>query len=280
MRMGIMQGRMVGPAEGRIQSFPRDNWAQEFGRAAQAGLDCIEWIYDLHGADVNPIATEAGLESLQSLAETTGVGVFSVCADWFMDFPLIRTSPQELEHRLEVLKWLVGRSQKVGAGRVVLPFVDISQLQSREEMDQVAAALTQVIPMCEQAGVELHLETSLSPAAFSELLAKLPSQLVKVNYDSGNSASMGYDPAAEFAAYGGRIGSIHIKDRILGGGTVPLGQGNTNFRALFKAVAEVGYSGDFILQVARGQAGDEVAWAIQNRQFVLDGFSSNEGAST
>ena len=278
MRLGIMQGRMVGPAEGRFQSFPRDNWAEEFSRAAQAGLECIEWIYDSYGADVNPIAKDEGIKSMRSLTETTGVGVFSVCADWFMDFPLVRTSPEELKHRLDVLSWLLQRSQACGVGRVVLPFVDISRLNSREEMDQVVKALEQVIPAAEKTGVEIHLETSLSPQDFSGLLAKLPSSSIKVNYDSGNSASLGYDPAEEFSAYGPRIGSIHIKDRVLGGGTVPLGHGNTNFGALFKAIKDMQYSGDFILQVARGEADDEVEWATRNRQFVMDWLSPREGS--
>ena len=280
MRIGIMQGRMVGPAEGRIQSFPRENWAEEFSRAAQAGLDSIEWIYDLYGADVNPLATAGGLESLRSLAQSTGVGVHSICADWFMDFPLVRTSPEELEQRLEVLKWLLRQSLELGVTRVVLPFVDSSRIDAEREMDQVVAALEQVVPTMEETGVELHLETSLSPSEFSRLLARLPSPLIKVNYDSGNSASLGYDPTEEFAAYGARLGSIHIKDRVLGGGTVPLGQGDANFSALFKAVASIGYDGDFILQVARGRTGDEVAWARQNRQFVLDRLSRPEGART
>lgn len=279
MRMGIMQGRMVPPVEGRIQSFPRKNWVEEFGRAAQAGLACIEWIYDLYGADVNPISTDEGLKILRSLTESTGVGVYSVCADWFMDFPLVRAGPEELRHRLEVLKWLLRRSQEWGIGRVVLPFVDISKMNSDEEIKQVADALEQVIPAAEMTGVEIHLETSLSPQSFAELLACLPSPFIKVNYDSGNSASLGYDPVEEFSAYGSRIGSIHIKDRIHGGGTVPLGHGSTNFEALFKAVAEVGYPGDFILQVARGETGNEVEWARLNRQFVLEGLSLPEGAT-
>ena len=58
--IGIMQGRLVPPTDDRIQCFPRERWADEFELAAQAGLDCIEWIYDLYGADVNPLATEFG----------------------------------------------------------------------------------------------------------------------------------------------------------------------------------------------------------------------------
>jgi sugar phosphate isomerase/epimerase len=36
----------------------------------------------------------------------------------------------------------------------------------------------------------------------------------------------------EFAAYGERVGSFHIKDRVRGGKTVPLGQGDTDFASL------------------------------------------------
>jgi hexulose-6-phosphate isomerase len=126
-----------------------------------------------------------------------------------------------------------------------------------------------MIPVLEETGVELHLETSLSPSRFALLLARLPHPMLKVNYDSGNSASLGYDPADEFAAYGGRVGSVHIKDRVHGGGTVPLGRGDTNFGALFQCLSALGYSGDYVLQVARGTDFDEVPWARKNREYVM-----------
>ena len=56
---------------------------------------------------------------------------------------------------------------------------------------------------------------------FRSLLDEIPHPLVKVNYDSGNSAALGYRPFDEFAAYGDRVGSFHIKDRLLGGGRSP-----------------------------------------------------------
>jgi L-ribulose-5-phosphate 3-epimerase len=90
-----------------------------------------------------------------------------------------------------------------------------------------------------------------------------------VNFDSGNSASLGYDVREEFANYGTRIGSVHIKDRVRGGGTTPVGKGNADFDALFECLDAIHYAGDFVLQVARGTAGDEVNWARANREFVV-----------
>jgi hexulose-6-phosphate isomerase len=135
-------------------------------------------------------------------------------------------------------------------------------------MDEVTSILEGVLADAANARVELHLETSLSPQRFALILSRLPDPYVKVNYDSGNSASLGYAPVDEFAAYGGRIGSVHIKDRVHGGSTVPLGTGDADFRALFDCLDDIAYRGDFVLQVARGIPGDEVGWARQNREFV------------
>jgi L-ribulose-5-phosphate 3-epimerase len=269
-RLGIMQGRLVPPEDGRFQSFPRQRWADEFPLAARAGLDCIEWIYDEYGADANPIATDAGIEAMRKLTDTTGVRVVSLCADYFMDRPLVRVEGAELMERVKVLDWLIGRAGRLGIERIVLPFVDASRVGTPAELEQVATILGRAAGRAETAGVELHVESSLDPLTFAELLGRLPTESVKVNYDTGNSASLGYDPREEFRAYGARVGSIHVKDRKLGGGTVPLGTGDTDLAAVFDCLRRLDYSGDIMLQVARGTPGSEVAWAAANRAVVLD----------
>jgi L-ribulose-5-phosphate 3-epimerase len=269
LRIGIMQGRLVPPEDHRIQCFPRANWAQEFELASLAGLDCIELIYDLHGADASPIATDDGIDKVRHLSQRYGIPVRSMCADYFMDRPLLRASASEMDERLGMLEWLLGRGHELGISRVVVPFVDASSIETDPERDGVCGALERILPVAERYETEIHLETSLSPGRFAGLLARLPHPLVKVNYDSGNSASLGYDPREEFAAYGGRVGSVHVKDRVLGGGTVPLGTGDTDFTALAECLKETEYRGDLILQVARGTPGDEVNWARQNREYVV-----------
>lgn len=268
-RIGIMQGRLVPPTDGRIQCFPRDNWKMEFEFAAKANLDCIEWIYDLYGADVNPLSNDEGVKEMKSLSSAHGVQILSVCADYFMEKPLVRTDALELQDRLKTLAWLMKRCQLLGVNRIVLPFVDASQITNDSEMDDVCQSMNQALQVSEETGVEIHLETSLTPERFARLLSKLPHPMLKANYDSGNSSSLGYKPQAEFEAYGTRVGSVHIKDRLLGGSTVTLETGDADFPALFDCLKRVGYSGDFILQVARGENGKEVDWAKNNREFVL-----------
>jgi L-ribulose-5-phosphate 3-epimerase len=265
-----MQGRLLPPVGGRIQCFPRLNWADEFALAAQAGLETIEWIYDQFGADVNPIATDEGIDSVLALSELHRVRVASLCADYFMDWPLIRASSAELEERLGILLWLMERCQRLEIERIVLPFVDASRIDTDVELQQVVGTIGRALRRAEETGLELHLETSLGPDSFAELLARLPSGLLKVNYDVGNSASLSYDPREEFAAYGDRIGSVHIKDRLKGGGTVPIGTGDADLPTVFDCLRALSYAGDFVMQIARDTPGNEVNWARQNRAQVLD----------
>jgi hexulose-6-phosphate isomerase len=267
--IGIMQGRLVPPPEGRFQCFPRDHWRREFALAAEAGLACIEWIYDAYGADVNPLATDANVAEMRELSARYGVAVESLCADYFMDRPLVRATAAEREERVGALVWLLGRCAACGIRRMVLPFVDASAIREPADRDDVVTSLERALPPAERLGVEMHLETALGPDDFARLLDRLPHPSIKVNYDSGNSASLGYHPREEFAAYGRRVGSAHVKDRVRGGGTVPLGAGGADLPAFFACLAGVGYAGPLILQVARGAPGDEVAWARQNRATVL-----------
>ena len=267
-RIGIMQGRLLPPAGEAIQAFPVEGWEREFELAAEAGLDAIEWIYDVPGEDANPIAGDEGLDHMRALAEETGVEVRSICADWFMEVPVVRVPEPERERWLERLDWLLGRASRLGIERVVLPFVDAARLASDEDRATAATWIEKALPAAGDAGIELHLETDLDPDGFSRFLEGLDSPLVKVNYDSGNSAGLGYSAAEELAAYGERVGSVHLKDRVEGGGTVPLGEGDADFEAVFTGLRKAGYEGDFVLQVARDEAGDEVEWARRNLAFL------------
>lgn len=277
-RIGIMQGRLSPPINGRIQAFPKDTWADEFPRAQAVGLQCIEWIYEVYGAEDNPLASSQGLSQMAALSRRYNVDVSSLCADYFMDRPLLRVSEAVRQERLKRLLWLLRQCSQAGIERVVLPFVDRSEIRSDRELSTVVASLRNVLPEAERLDIELHLETSLLPLRFRDLLAQLGSPYIKVNYDIGNSAALGYDPKVEFEAYGEHIGSVHIKDRLRHGSTVPLGEGDADFTYCFAALKALGYRGDFILQVARGPQGEEVAWARHNRQFLFSHWAQSGGA--
>ncbi len=271
--IGIMQGRLSPPEDGRIQSFPKRSWRKEFSRAQKAGLASIEWIYEAETEAHNPLGSDHGIEEVQATAKGSGVAVGSVCADYYMSERLVGDDGFPQGPVVEHLRWLLTRVGRLGARHVVLPFVDSSSLRS-VEVEGLLAVLKEVIPVAEHTEVEIHLETDLYPDEFAALLAAVDHPLVRANYDTGNSASLGYDPQRELPLLGPWLGSVHIKDRLRGGGTVPLDTGAADFGACFRLLAEIGFPGPFILQVARDEILDEVDLAAGNRRFVEDHFQA------
>ena len=267
-RIGIMQGRLLAPEPGRIQAFPRLNWPSEFYLAAAVPLAYIEWIYDRYGADVNPLLTEDGVHALLQLAQKRNLPIRAICADWFMDFPFLRCTEDERRFRQDALIRLFTQAKLLNAVRIVLPLVDNSRISSSMEEEIIIQTIEGVYAAMDGSGIELHLESDLAPSLFAVLLNRVKHPLVKVNYDSGNSAALGFNVTEEFAAYGSRIGSVHIKDRRIGGSTVPLGSGGVDFKSLFKELELMQYSGDFTLQTARGSPGEETTLARHDLAFV------------
>jgi L-ribulose-5-phosphate 3-epimerase len=274
-QFGIMQGRLVPPDEGRFQSFPRKQWRDEFPNAAAAGIDYIEWIVDAYGADVNPILSAEGLSEFNALKQQYGIATPAICADWFMDYPFLRCTADERRERELFLHRLLPIARKIGADHVVLPFVDISRIETEKDKQIIVELMTTAAPIAESNNVELHLETDLGSNDFATLLKRIPHPYVKANFDSGNSSGLGYVASEEFASYGDRIGSIHIKDRrskFAGGiATMPLGEGSADFADVFQSMKRIGYNRGITLQVARGKDGDEVNWIRRQLAFV-NGF--------
>jgi hexulose-6-phosphate isomerase len=63
---------------------------------------------------------------------------------------------------------------------------------------------------------------------------------------------------------------VHVKDRILGGTTVPLGEGAADFPSVFHHLAQIGYDGALILQTARAADGDHAGSLARYRGMVLE----------
>lgn len=265
--IGIMQGRLSAPLSNTIQAFPVDTWREEFCLANQAGLACIEWIYEVSNSDKNPLNSLQGIQAIQALSKQWDVKIWSVCADYFMLEKLVElTGPNK--KNIDHLSWLIDQVSVLGAHHIVLPFVDSSSLNQLAHWDDVIVTLRLMATYAQTKNVELQLETDLSSADFLKLLKMIGHPNMKVNYDIGNSASLGFDPNEEFAAYGHLLGSVHVKDRKLHGTTVALGTGAANFADCFYHIYKSGYQGYLILQAARSSTVSEVELAIQNRIFV------------
>ena len=220
----------------------------------------FEWIYDLYGEGANPLETAAGRRHMNDCLVRSGIELVSVCADYFMDCPLVRCSEAQRLERCERLIWLIGICPEEGIRHTILQLLEKSNIKTPQELEIVVSCLRQVLPLAQESGVRLNLESDLPPQGFRELLLEIDHPMVGVNYDTGNSAAAGFDPRDEFKAYGSWINSVHVKDRRRNAGTVPLGEGDTDFPLLRELLRQIDYQGSFVMEAARGESGQEPAW--------------------
>jgi len=269
---GVMQGRLLPKYKGRYQAHPLNYWQDEFRIANEIGLDCIEFILDYEDCDLNPLLNSQGIEEIKILSEANNIEVKSICADYFMEAPLHNIDSKLAKNSADILKKLLENSTLLGVENIVIPLVDQSSINSSQKEELFVKRIREIIDSLGDFEINLSLETDLPPDNFAKLLKNIDSKKIKVNYDIGNSASLGYDPVEELSAYGSEISDIHIKDRVLNGGPVKLGEGNANFDKFFLELEKYHYSGPFIMQAFRDDEGvaifkDQMNW-IRSRYFL------------
>lgn len=244
----IMQGRLLPRFNNRYQAFPLNYWKGEFHIAKEMGFDFVEFIFDYNDFQSNPLFSSSGIKEISKVVKESRVGVRSVCADYFMEAPLHVT---DNKHSLKILKELITYCAKLEIKDIIIPCVDQSSLKNYQDIELFTKSLKQILPLAKDFSINLNLETDLGPKPFSELIRYLDSDIIKVNYDTGNSASLGYDMQEEFSMYGDKISILHIKDRVFQGGSVELGKGDTKFNLLQELLSKNSHINKITLQASR-----------------------------
>jgi L-ribulose-5-phosphate 3-epimerase len=246
-KIGIMQGRLSEPINNQIQSFPQDTWKTEFKKAHQCGFQVLEWIFD----DIsNPLMKNSEIDEIVLLSKKHDISINSVCADYFMKKRLFDVSDSELAKNFSVLNDLIIQCGKIGVKIIEIPLVDSSSLQNKDNQNEFTQNLTTFLSKI-SSNIIINLETDLPPVEFKTLLEKFKDFHVCANYDTGNSASLGYLVDDEITLLEPWLKNIHIKDRLYKGQTVPLGTGDANFESFFLQLSKIHYRGDLIIQGAR-----------------------------
>ena len=266
--IGFMQGRLSPHHQDRIQAFPWNHWREEVALAGRLHFPFLEWTLDREGLDDNPLMTDAGRDEICRLMADHGVAVPSLTGDCFMQAPFHQETGAAREALLGEFERIVEACGELGIGAIVLPLVDGGRLRDRRDEDSFNEGLSRIGPNLEKHTVRILIESNYPPAKLAHLIAPLPANLFGINYDTGNSAALGHDPAEELAAYGERIGNVHLKDRLRGGHTVPLGEGDADFAAVFGGLARARYGGRFVLQTARAADGDHADALCRYRDFA------------
>lgn len=243
-----MQGRLSGPIDDKIQAFPSKTWKEEFNQAQKCDFDLIEWVFD---SLENPIMTEEGICEIKRCVKNSKVKINSVCADYFMENLLFGLPKENIKKNVDILISLIKQCSKLDIQIIELPFVDSSSLLTKNNLNEIFVNLKPILCLLEKNNIFLTLETDLAQIQFYNLLEKFNCSHIKANYDIGNSISNGFDPTIEIITLKDYIFNVHIKDRIIHGKTITLGQGDVDFDLFFSTLSKIDYKNDLIIQGAR-----------------------------
>jgi hexulose-6-phosphate isomerase len=229
--IGFVQGRLLPQSSRGYQVFPSENWFLEFSLAEERRLTHIEWVIDSFTFLDNPILTQT--RDVLELAKSTNIIVKVLCLDFLMDFQVLG-----LDLVSTVAKRYCELANESQIAFLLFPFVDRSSILRGNFSSRVASELLiDCASLLTNGTTKIMVEADLPPEQFAEWLGQLGIKEILVNYDIGNSASLGYDFRQEFEAYGALIAGLHIKDRYLFGGPAKLGQGNADWTGALKAWA-------------------------------------------
>jgi L-ribulose-5-phosphate 3-epimerase len=256
--LGIMQGRLSKSLTGKIQEFPISTWEKEFELANQLGLRTIEWTLDYADFKLNPLFNLKEQLKIRYLQDQFSIKIPSITLDCFVEAPFYkRNELTGLASDTNDLLWIVENLQNVEVNILVLPIVAESGVFNKDSLSNLIECLNRIEKDLAKTKKQIAIECEFDINSIVTLLSELNPDYFGINFDMGNSASLGHNPEEELTVCSGRILNIHIKDRLLAGHTVKLGNGAVNFQKIAQLLNNQGYAGNMILQAARDFKADE-----------------------
>ena len=256
--LGIMQGRLSKSLTGKIQEFPGKTWEKEFEIANKLGLRAIEWTLDYSNFKLNPLFDLKEQSKINYLKDKFLIKIPSITLDCFVEAPFYkRNEITGLTSDTNDLLWIVENLQNVEVKILVLPIVAESGVFNQNYLSNLIKCLNAIEKDLAKTKKQIAIECEFDINSIAALLSELNPDYFGINFDMGNSASLGHNPEEELSICSGRILNIHIKDRPLAGHTVKLGNGAVNFQKIAQLLNDQGYAGNMILQAARDFKTDE-----------------------
>ena len=269
-RIGFMQGRLSDLVDNMIQSFPWDDWENEFYIANLNRLSLMEWTLDYKDLYKNPLMSDLGRKKISFLSKKYQIEIPSLTGDCFMQKPFWKFHNSESLQK-EFIDICLAAS-KIGINYIVIPLVDNGKLDNIFQYEFIINFLNKLNDFFLENKLCILFESDLEPIELKNFIERFPENIFGINYDIGNSAALNFDSTQEFCLYGKRILNIHIKDRLIAGETVPLGKGNADFNKVAKNIKEINYNGNFVLQTARATDNNHVGVILNYKKFFEDLF--------
>lgn len=232
--------------------------AEAAGQAKSLGYDAIELSFG--AGELTPETDAQQLKALKGQVADAGVELASLITGNYWACSLSSPDAAERAEALAFTQAYVKAAAALGAGAVLVvpgavsvPF-DPSKpvVPALEVWERAEAAIREVLPLAEDAGVYIALENVWNkfltgPFEYRDFIDTFSSPMVKAYFDVGNCLLMGY-PEHWIPILGDRIGRVHVKNftQRNGGGTLDdftasLLEGSVNWAEVLPALKAAGY---------------------------------------
>ena len=155
---------------------------------------------------------------------------------------------------LEDAELLIPRLAKLGGRTLGTSVGPAPKRRTSEQLDAQAEVLRKIIALCQANGVVLNLhnhtyEVQDNLHDLKGTLARIPN--VKLGPDLNWLVRARVDPAAFIRQFGKQIVFLHLRDQKADGRwSEAMGEGSTDYRAIGKALHEVSFRGDAVIELA------------------------------
>jgi len=211
---------------------------------------------------------EKEAEELLAASKKSGVRIHSVMNRDHWKYPLSSGDPEAVAKSVECFKTSMRNASLWGADTVLLvPAVVNATTSYQDAWQRSQTQIRKLIPLAAELKVIIAVEEVwnkflLSPIEFARYVDEFQSPWVRAYFDVGNVVISGY-PQDWIRTLGNRIVKLHLKDftfrqdpsikkRVAD--FVMLREGEIDWKAVYQALADVGYRGSATVELP---AGDE-----------------------
>ena len=235
-----------------VGMLPRSlSYADRFKLARDTGFEAVE-------CDTAPEQKVA--EEIKKAAQAAGIRIHSVMNQAHWKFPLSSGDPQVVAASVRGMETSLRNAKFWGADTVLLvPAVVNPETPYQDALERSQRNIRGLLPLAQELNVVIGIENVwnkflLSPVEFAAYVDGFKSPCVRAYFDVGNILLYGY-PQDWIRTLGKRIIKIHLKDfsfRKNVAAFVALREGDVSWPAVYKSLAEIGFSGTATCELPGG----------------------------
>lgn len=238
-------------------------WEEKIQMAQELGFDFIEISIDESDERLQRLDwKDADIYQLRHLCEKYGLPLQSMCLSAHRRFPFGSEDPAVRQQAHTIMEKAINLAYKLGIRCIQLAGYDVYyEPQSQATHQRFIDGMRTAAKMAERAGVMLGVEIMDTPylnslSKFEVLKKAIPSPFFMAYPDVGNITGWNYDTCTELKLSSEHIVQVHLKDTrkvsVDGKGQfrdLVIGEGQVDFPAVFRTLAEINYQGPMVLEM-------------------------------